>query len=585
VDLLTQVVRISTAWKVENKGTEPATEIQLALTKPQSESLAFMEVVAKGKGKNAPPVTFMTVSSNTHEEGNNVFYKVVLPKAAKPGEVFTFESYIALVHQTKPFPEVISQSDMQLVKYSDSSYVLSPYPVKIQTSTFQLSSPRVESYTKVLPTKLQGTEVRYGTYEDTEPLKSEPITLHFENNQPFAVVEDLIREIEVSHWGNVYVTEYYKVANQGARLKNGFSRFEYQSRPGMSGLSAFRHLQARLPVNAHSVYYRDDIGNISTSHLRSDFRKTELELEPRYPLFGGWKVTFTLGYSVPLQDLVFKAADGSRYLNISFGSPFNAVVVDKLTLKVILPEASYDMSVTLPFTAEESQEKRFSYLDTVGRKVAVITKKNTILEHQFKYVQVHYRFNSLAMLVEPLLLILAFFAFFVGYIGYTHSDFTISKSSPAYLAKIHQEEVMDVLQRLQKLLTVRQGADERLDASLKEVARTGDIAACKAARKSADAVWKGTAKDLKALQDELMSKPGAGVAPGKKPSAVVTKVEYLLQKEKEMVEKLQQKQSIIVDCYERKLASKEIDARVAPVQEKLESLRQEVSQLISSLDD
>jgi len=136
-------------------------------------------------------------------------------------------------------------------------------------------------------------------------------------------------------------------------------------------------------------------------------------------------------------------------------------------------------------------------------------------------------------------------------------------------------------------LTIRGGAEERLDASLKEVARTGDIAACKAARKSADAVWKGTSKDLKWLTDALQAavKTVPSKASAVKPSAILTKVEYLLQKEKEMVEKLQQKQTITVDAYERKLSSKEIDARITPVQEKLESLRQEVASLISSLDD
>jgi len=185
------------------------------------------------------------------------------------------------------------------------------------------------------------------------------------------------------------------------------------------------------------------------------------------------------------------------------------------------------------------------------------------------------------------MLVLAFFAFFVSCIAYTHFDFTLSKTSSAYLAQIQREEVMDVLQRLQKLLTIRGGAEERLDASLKEVAHTGDIAACKAARKSADAVWKGTSKDLKGLTDVLQAavKTVPSKASAVKPSAILTKVEYLLQKEKEMVEKLQQKQTITVDAYERKLSSKEIDARITPVQEKLESLRQEVASLISSLDD
>jgi hypothetical protein len=50
------------------------------------------------------------------------------------------------------------------------------------------------------------------------------VQVHFENNSPFAVVEQLEREIEVSHWGNVYVTEHYKMCNAGAKHKGTFSR-------------------------------------------------------------------------------------------------------------------------------------------------------------------------------------------------------------------------------------------------------------------------------------------------------------------------------------------------------------------------
>jgi oligosaccharyltransferase complex subunit alpha (ribophorin I) len=384
VDLVTQVVRITTAWKVENTGTEPASDWKLALTAAQAERLAFMEVVIKGKGKSAAAGVLPLL--DVSQEGSVTLYTLALPKPLKQGEGATLESYVALTHQLKPFPEEVTQSDPQLVQYYDSAYILSPYAVKVQTTYFKLSSPRLESFTKVGTTKVVDTEVRYGPYENIEPLGRQPITLHFENNQPFAVVEELVREVEISHWGNVYVTESYKLANKGARLKGSFSRFEYQARPGASGVSSFRHLHAKLPVNARSVYYRDEIGNISTSHLRSDFRRTELELEPRYPLFGGWKVAFTLGYSVPLQDLVFKAPDGSRYLNISFGSLFNNIVVDKLILKVVLLEGSRDMSVSVPFSVGQGREKKYSNLDTVGRTVVVMVKENSVLEYQFKFV-------------------------------------------------------------------------------------------------------------------------------------------------------------------------------------------------------
>ena len=62
--------------------------------------------------------------------------------------------------------------------------------------------------------------------------------------------------------------------------------------------------------------------------------QSELEFEPRYPLFGGWRATFIIGYRVPLEDYLFEAPDGRRYLNFTFGCPLVETIVDKLTIKV-----------------------------------------------------------------------------------------------------------------------------------------------------------------------------------------------------------------------------------------------------------
>ena len=62
--------------------------------------------------------------------------------------------------------------------------------------------------------------------------------------------------------------------------------------------------------------------------------QSELEIEPRYPLLGGWKATFIIGYGLPLQDVLFEADDGKRYLNFSFGCPIAETVVNKITNKV-----------------------------------------------------------------------------------------------------------------------------------------------------------------------------------------------------------------------------------------------------------
>ena len=56
-------------------------------------------------------------------------------------------------------------------------------------------------------------------------------------------------------------------------LKLHFVRVDYQSKPSYNGISSFKNLVARLPPRVHSVYYRDNIGNISSSHLRTDYQK------------------------------------------------------------------------------------------------------------------------------------------------------------------------------------------------------------------------------------------------------------------------------------------------------------------------
>ena len=54
-----------------------------------------------------------------------------------------------------------------------------------------------------------------------------------------------------------------------------------------------------LPASAADVYYRDEIGNISTSNLLALDDSVELEIRPRFPLFGGWQTRFYVGYNVP----------------------------------------------------------------------------------------------------------------------------------------------------------------------------------------------------------------------------------------------------------------------------------------------
>jgi oligosaccharyltransferase complex subunit alpha (ribophorin I) len=64
------------------------------------------------------------------------------------------------------------------------------------------------------------------------------------------------REIEISHWGNTAIEEVVELKHAGAKLKGGFSRFDYQHSTTLSETPVFRELHAKLPLSANNIYYR-----------------------------------------------------------------------------------------------------------------------------------------------------------------------------------------------------------------------------------------------------------------------------------------------------------------------------------------
>ncbi|CAL1355272.1 unnamed protein product [Linum trigynum] len=578
IDLTSQIARIASTIKAENDGSSSVSEILLSIPEVQAKNLAYLTVkLVEGKGKaKTSGVTLAVEPANPKGMPPALsFYTMLLPKPLANGDSVTLDVLAAFTHSLRPFPEKITQADIQLVVFQDTAHYLSPYPVKVQSLTVKLPDARIESYTKLENTKGLGSEIKYGPYENLPPFSYSPVAIHFEANQAFAVAQELVREIEISHWGNVQVTEHYDIVHGGAMSKGEFSRLDYQSKPQIRGASAFKHLVAKLPPRAHSIYYRDAIGNISTSHVRGDSKKTEILIEPRYPLFGGWKTAFTIGYGLPLQDFVFES-EGKRFLNFSFGSPMHDLVTDSITLKVVLPEGSKYLSVSTPFVVQQEEEIKMSHLDIFGRPVVVLKKANVVPEHN-QFFQVYYQFNALAMLMEPFMLITGIFFLFVTCIVYVHVDLSISKSSASYLANLQWDDVRATVQQIQNTVNQCLSTHEKLEASLRDLSRTGDVQACKAARKATDGLLKELSKELKPLISFLQSSPPA--------AHIFPKVEELVAKERELQERLMAKHSIIVDSYEKKLGGRETENRVASVQQKIAALRQDIEDLMEYIDE
>ena len=105
-----------------------------------------------------------------------------------------------------------------------------------------------------------------------------------------------------------------------------------------------------------------------------------------------------------------------------------------------------DVAISVPnpvtfWVTQPCSQVKYTNLDTVGRPVVVLRKRNVVPEHSVQYLQVAYSFSSAALLAEPLLLVGAFLLFFLSLIAYSRMDLTISKSTAAYQAKIQNEQV------------------------------------------------------------------------------------------------------------------------------------------------
>ena len=147
--------------------------------------------------------------------------------------------------------------------------------------------------------------------------------------------------------------------------------------------SAVRELRVPLKAGSADAYFTDDIGNVSTSRFNIAPRFAMLDIKPRYPLFGGWKYSFRIGWNGPLSAYLRKLASGDSYvLKVPFieGPRMpEGVQYERVEVRVILPEGAqdikYETSVDI-IKAETSLHRTF--MDTLGRTTLRLEALNVV---------------------------------------------------------------------------------------------------------------------------------------------------------------------------------------------------------------
>lgn len=312
----------------------------------------------------------------------------------------------------QPYPAEITQNQRQLVKYEGSQTTLSPYLTKTITTRIKLpQSSRLESFTKATKMTTGSNKLTYGPFKDVQPNQSERLTIHYENNTPFVATTNLLRTIEVSPWaGTINIVNEVKVSHAGAKLKGPFSRFEYQ-RDHTNGMNSVRNFVVELPKLSRDIYFRDGIGNISTSNVKTMGTKTVVGIKPRFPLFGGWVTDFNLGYKVPINDFLNEPKSGNNFrLSIPFSDIlYENMYIEDATVKIYLPAGATNIDVRGSITFERLiDDTNYSYLDVIGRPVVTLKKSNIVAQHlENKPIVIRYDYSKIYMLQEPLLLLAA----------------------------------------------------------------------------------------------------------------------------------------------------------------------------------
>jgi len=192
----------------------------------------------------------------------------------------------------------------------------------------------------------QGSKLVYGPFDSQPAYASQPVTVRFEFNKPVTHVSRLERDIEVSHWGgNVAFEERYTLHHRGANLSALFNRVKWQQAQFYAPTQTWALKELKFPLRAGSVdaYYTDVIGNVSTSRFRSNKREAVLEIRPRYPVFGGWKYPFTIGWNSDAKNFLRRTGTTSYVLNVPFlegPRTVEGVEYGEVQVRVILPEGA-----------------------------------------------------------------------------------------------------------------------------------------------------------------------------------------------------------------------------------------------------
>ncbi|KAH9864608.1 hypothetical protein J1614_010543 [Plenodomus biglobosus] len=412
---------------IQNIDSQPQSDYYLPFEASVLSKIGGFEVRDKKAVDKAP---FHVDVVGLDQDSSTEFYRIHLPEPLAPNAQQTLTITYSLLSALKPVPAQLAQADRQYLQYAFSAYAPSAYTTELQKTKLKFPNADVADYTN-LPAELstenkaspqkQGSTYVYGTYSNVPAGAQQPVSVRYEFTKPLTHATLLERDIEVSHWGgNLATEERYWLVNQGAGLKNHFSRVEWQKQSfSNSPVFALKGLTLPLAPGAVDPYFTDDIGNVSTSRFRPGKKEALLELKPRYPVFGQWKYSFRVGWNADLSTYLRKLAASDTYvLRVPFlegPRSGEGISYQRVNLRVILPEGATNVhfSTSVPIVSNHTSLHK-TFMDTLGRTTLSLTAINLVDEWRDRDLLVSYEYGWAAGYRKPVVITLGAFALFVA---------------------------------------------------------------------------------------------------------------------------------------------------------------------------
>ncbi|GEQ68102.1 hypothetical protein JCM33374_g1769 [Metschnikowia sp. JCM 33374] len=297
-----------------------------------------------------------------------------------------------------PFPAKIALEESQQLVVKLNKFCYSPYETLEYSMTIIGLSKGQEmelatdfEITPGLP-ELEGhvdTESRsltYGPVFDTIPSYSVfPMGLVYDHNTPVTHVVHLERSfwLPASGVDVVQTEEYYEILNKGAELKTGYSRSDWMK--GRFDIRKDHHALSQLefPIDTkapyNDYYVTDKVGMVTTHQVTHG----HLVVQPRFPLFGGWRYNFTLGWSNSLETFVRKVTNEPDTYVASFSllNSLRNVHYDKVYVNFYLPENAEYLNASALQTPQNIQVgSELSYLDVAEGHVKVTLEFSNLID-------------------------------------------------------------------------------------------------------------------------------------------------------------------------------------------------------------